>query len=198
MNDEELASRVIIQPDSTDAGIVGLCAFYASMNLYVLLGLEPPPLERMLDLAPAVGDDGGLSVFGQMMLLSELNFPGLVGLGVIPHGQTARDTLPPLLDAGARLLLGIQFTSEVNPDWAARQGDPQLAGVPFESSHVLVGYGWSDEGVKAIVGWSYQRIACMRWKAVPFYHWGRLPLPGVALHREFVMVWPNLQKGGQG
>lgn len=93
-------ARVILQPNQS-----AYCAFYALVNLYRAVGLEPPSLEAMFDLDPLGERTGGLSIIGAWALLGRLGFPGLVSFGVVPKGQELDAAIKAQVDDGFTLLL---------------------------------------------------------------------------------------------
>lgn len=180
--ENDIASRIICQPSDK----IDLCAYYAIINLYVKCGLEPPTIERMLDIwSPRPGGEG-IGTLEQMAVLMELGFPSMVALGIIPRGLTARDVFPPLLDVGISLLVGIQYKSMITPEGAVILGDADFADMPVIGTHVVVPFEHSSEGFNAIWGWENIKTDWLPWKTMP------MDAPGqrFGLFREFVLTWP--------
>jgi hypothetical protein len=107
----EVMENIVYQPDTLEA--MYDCTYYAVANLHLLMGLEPPPLERMKLLWQPQDPTGGVTTPEALALLCELNLPATIAISFIPHGLTAKDVLPPLLDDGWFLLLGVAFVGEV-------------------------------------------------------------------------------------
>lgn len=98
----EVLENIVYLPDTMAAMFD--CTYYAVANLHLLMGLEPPPIERMKLLWQAYDPSDGVTTAEAMAILCELNVPGLVAVGCIPHGLTAKDVFPPLMEAGWHLL----------------------------------------------------------------------------------------------
>jgi hypothetical protein len=124
-----------------------------------------------------------------LALLCELNVPGLVALACIPHGLTAKDVLPLLMDAGWQLLIAIAFVTEISEKGALSLGDPVLAGIETWMVHSLVPYGYDDDGLDVIVGWHDLPVTKIKWNTMPALCWTNDQQMGIS--REFVMVLPH-------
>src|SRR5262249_13253329 len=135
---------------------------------------------------------GGLNIAQLAAILAELGFPGTVAIGFIPHGYTARDVFPALMDSGFHLLISAWFTSEITPDGAADGlQDPDFAGLPIYTSHVVLPFAHSEECLDVITGWDFQPTYKIKYDTLPALSWTRDTLEQPrGIQREFVTVLP--------
>jgi hypothetical protein len=181
---KEVASKVITQPLEQVAD----CAYFALQNLYVRCGLEPPTIQRMKDVVISPDPFIGIGPVQIMTMLTEMAFPGIVALAIVPHGSTARDVFPALMASGWRLLISYTFTAQITREGALSVvGDADFAGMTMFAGHALVPFESDDEGLFVIVGWPSTPVEKVSWKTMPSMAWNLDGQPcGIA--REFVMV----------
>ena len=190
----EILENIIYQPDDalTD------CAYYATANLCVRLGMPAPPIWRMKALWKPHDWRDGVTTPEALAILCELNVPGLCAIGFIPHGLTARDVIPPLLEAGWQLLLGIAWVTELKQEGADLMGEPTLAGMKTWVAHSVIPYGYDEDGLDVIVGWHGMPVHKIKWSTMPSLDWKKLQNQQYGISREFVMVMPHRKGEGNG
>ena len=92
------------------------CSLRAVQNLYASVGIEPPPVEELLEFMRRLCERGeleespeemlahGLTVEHQAVLVQAFGFPSIVAFASIPANLTARDVFPALQANGFGVL----------------------------------------------------------------------------------------------
>lgn len=100
------------------------CSLRAVQNLYVSVGLKPPPVEELLEFMRRLCERGelevtpeemlaqGLTVENQAVLVQAFGFPSIVAFASIPANLTARDVFPVLQAGGFGVLF--QYTQRID------------------------------------------------------------------------------------